>query len=146
MIALTIISILSFILIILSLVSASKEFQNFKPEFEKLLDDENKPIAILTEKVINDSLSFFSVYHIMFGSKIKNDRDIEIKINDKEKKAIEFLAKAYLQINFKAYWYNYAIIFIIVSIINIFKNINISIFNLEEKIFNAEKINLLGVK
>lgn len=143
MFSLVIILIAMFVLMSLSLISASKEFQKLKPDFEKLLNSKNEAIVMFAEKIIKDSLSFFSIYYIMFQKPKNIDIDKKDKLTKEEEEAIKILIISYLKINTTAYWYNYIIIFILISIVNIFKTINLSIFNIQEAIFNAEKTNLV---
>ncbi|WP_139452505.1 hypothetical protein [Campylobacter armoricus] len=146
MIILALILTIAFGLFSLSLIAASKEFQKFKPEFERLLNSKNEAIVMLTEKMIKDSLSFFSIYCFMF-KKYKNiNINKHIKLTKEEEEAVKILTTSYLKINATAYWYNYVIIFILISISNMFRKINFSIFNIQESISNIEKTNLAYTK
>ncbi|TXE87090.1 hypothetical protein FPD38_05900 [Campylobacter volucris] len=146
MIILALILTIAFGLFSLSLIAASEEFQKFKPEFERLLNSKNEAIVMLTEKMIKDSLSFFSIYCFMF-KKYKNiNNKKHIKLTKEEEEAIKILTTSYLKINATAYWYNYVIIFILISISNMFRKINFSIFNIQESISNIEKTNLAYTK
>ncbi|MFY0745441.1 hypothetical protein [Campylobacter sp. LH-2024] len=146
MITLALILTIVFGLFSLSLIAASKEFQNFKPEFERLLNSKNEAIVMLTEKMIKNSLSFFSIYCFMFGNYKNTNTNKRIKLTKEEEEAIKTLTISYLKINATAYWYNYVIIFILISISNMFRRINFSIFNIQESIFNIEKTNLTCAK
>ncbi|EAK0445486.1 hypothetical protein [Campylobacter lari] len=146
MIILALILTIAFGLFSLSLIAASEEFQKFKPEFERLLNSKNEAIVMLTEKMIKDSLSFFSIYCFMF-KKYKNiNINKHIKLTKEEEEAVKILTTSYLKINATAYWYNYVIIFILISISNMFRKINFSIFNIQESISNIEKTNLAYTK
>ncbi|HEB7543232.1 hypothetical protein [Campylobacter coli] len=142
MIILAFILIMIFSLFSLSLIAASKEFQKIKPDFEKLLNSKNEVIVMLTEKMIKDSLSFFSIYSFVFKKSKNTDINKHIDLTKEEEEAIKILVIGYLKINTTAYWYNYVIIFILISIVSMFKKINLSIFDMKETIFNAERTNL----
>lgn len=143
MIILAFILIMIFSLFSLSLIAASKEFQKIKPDFEKLLNSKNEVIVMLTEKMIKDSLSFFSIYFFVFKKSKNTDINKHIDLTkEEEEEAIKILVIGYLKINATAYWYNYIIIFILISIVSMFKKINLSIFDMKETIFNAERTNL----
>lgn len=126
-----------------SLVKATYVFQKYRPKFNALLDSKDEAMRNATTLIIKESLSFFSIYRIMFSD---NGAESPNNLSENEKRDMDFLAKSYLHINFTAYWYNYLIIVAVFGILAIFKRINLeNLFNVKQRISNFERhISLKG--
>ena len=134
---LSVVLIALFILCAFSFVRATIVLQKYKAKLTTLLNSNNEAISKITKLIINESLSFFSIYRLMFKKKKKSNNTT---LTVEEKEAVKILAEAYINVNFSAYWYNYLVIICIMGVWAIFKNINFkNIFNLERQIFILEK-------
>ncbi|MFY4766904.1 hypothetical protein UPTC15622_00917 [Campylobacter lari] len=138
----------AFALFSFSLVSASREFQKLKPQIECFLNSDNEKIRLATEKILKDSLSFFSSYRVVFKI-LTSSVDKNTKFSKKEENAAKKLIEFFFIVNGKAYWYNYLIIMLFLSIFLLFlimrnrisEIINFSLIDIERQYFTKPPIN-----
>lgn len=108
-----------FSLFSLSLIAASKKFQDLRPQIECFLKSDNEKIRFAAKEILKDSLSFFSSYRIMFNI-ITSSVDEKNNFNEEEEKAAKKLIEFFLLVNVKAYWYNYLLIILFLLILILF--------------------------